>query len=392
MRFRPAASKSQNSTAPLSKSLVSRMAARLLCVTIVAIGNAIAHEFTITPVTLVIAGDGSFQVDVGLDADALALGLPLEADSGLVAERMRELSPAAFDEGVESARDEVKRDVRISFDSTSVPFEVAFPHHGTPAATGADPPTVLGTVARLEGLVPEGTEVVEFRAPIRYKTVSLRILAPTRTEPYAVVLEPGESSPPFPLAEGTTQTQDQSVFITYLELGFTHIIPKGLDHILFVLGLFLLSAKWRPLLYQVTAFTVAHSVTLALSMQGVVSLPERFVETLIALSISWVAIENIATQTLKPWRVALVFCFGLLHGLGFAGVLSELGMPEGRFIGALLSFNLGVELGQLSVVVLAFAVAGRFRHLDGYRRFVVIPCSAVIAAIGLWWSVTRAFQ
>ena len=392
MRFRSAAFESQSNAEPLPESFVARTAARLLCLTIVAIGNAFAHEFTITPVTLVIEGDGGFRVEVGLDADALALGLPLEADSELVAKGMRELSPEAFDEAVESARHEVKRDIRISFDSTSVPFEVNFPHHGTPAATDADPPTVLGTVARLEGLVPEGTSVVEFRAPVRYKTVSLRILAPNSSEPYAVVLQPGESSPAFPLAEGASQAPDQGVFITYLKLGFTHIIPKGLDHILFVLGLFLLSAKWRPLLYQVTAFTVAHSVTLALSMQGVVSLPERFVETLIALSISWVAIENIATQTLKPWRVALVFCFGLLHGLGFAGVLSELGMPEGRFIGALLSFNLGVELGQVSVVILAFAVAGRFRHLDGYRQFVVIPCSAVIAAIGLWWSVTRAFQ
>ena len=391
MRFRPAASKTQNSAEPLSKSFASKMAARLLFVTMAAIGNAFAHEFTITPVTLVIAGDGGFQVEVGLDADALALGLPLEADSELVAEGMRKLSPAEFDGAVESAREEVQRDIRISFDSNAVPFAVDFPHHGTPAATDADPPTVLGTVARLEGLVPEGTSVVEFRAPVRYKTVSLRVLAPNSEEPSAVVLEPGESSPAFPLAGGATQAPDQGVFLAYLNLGFTHIIPKGLDHILFVLGLFLLSAKWRPLLYQVTAFTVAHSVTLALSMQGVVSLPERFVETVIALSISWVAIENIATQTLKPWRVALVFCFGLLHGLGFAGVLSELGMPEGRFIGALLSFNLGVELGQVSVVVLAFAVAGRFRHLDGYRRFVVIPCSAVIAAIGLWWSVTRAF-
>ena len=104
------------------------------------------------------------------------------------------------------------------------------------------------------------------------------------------------------------------------------------------------------------------------------------------------AVENIATSTLKPWRIALVFCFGLLHGLGFAGVLSELGMPEGRFITALLSFNLGVELGQISVVALAFAIAGRFQHLKGYRRYVVIPCSAAIAAVGCWWSVTRAFQ
>ena len=356
-----------------------------------ALASATAHEFTITPVTVVITGDGAFQADVGLDADALALGLPLEADSELVARGMRELSQEAFAGAVEKARIAVQEDLRIAVDEVAVPFDVAFPHHGTPAATEADPPTVLGTLARLTGRVPEHGTALVFRAPTRYKTVSLQILAPNRPEAYSVLLEPAEPSPAFPLAESSETVSEQGVFLVYLKLGFTHIVPKGLDHILFVLGLFLLSARWRPLLYQVTAFTVAHSVTLALSMQGILTLPARFVETLIALSISWVAVENIATSTLKPWRVALVFCFGLLHGLGFAGVLSELGLPEARFLTALISFNLGVELGQVSVVALAFLLVGRFRHLSGYRRYVVIPCSAAIAAVGAWWSVTRAF-
>ena len=374
------------------RPLSGRSAARWVSVLALAAVKLAAHEFTITPVTIVISGDGSFQADVGLDADALALGLPLEADSEDVALGMSRLSEEAFSAAVETARAAVSSDILILFDAEPVSFDVAFPHHGTAAATEADPPTVLGTVARLSGMVPTGSREVSFRVPLRYKTVSLQVLAPPFPEPYAVLLEPGEASPAVSLVEGGDRPEAQGVFTTYLKLGFTHIVPKGLDHILFVLGLFLLSIHWRPLLYQVTAFTVAHSVTLALSMQGIVSLPERFVETLIALSISWVAVENIATSTLKPWRIALVFCFGLLHGLGFAGVLSELGMPEGRFISALLSFNLGVELGQISVVALAFAIAGRFQHLKGYRRYVVIPCSAAIAAVGCWWSVTRAFQ
>ena len=352
--------------------------------------NTSAHEFTITPVTIVIRGDGGFQAEVGLDADALALGLPLEADSDEVAKGMRELGAGQFEAAVQDARDAVRGDIQIDFDSSRAEFEVQFPHHGTPAATEADPPTVLGALARLTGKIPSDAQELTFRAPIRYKTVSLEIVSPNLETPFNVLLEPGQASPAFPLVDTGEVIPQQSVFVSYLKLGFTHIVPKGLDHILFVLGLFLLSTRWRPLLYQVTAFTVAHSVTLALSMQGVVSLPERFVETLIALSISWVAIENIATSELKPWRIALVFCFGLLHGLGFAGVLSELGMPEGRFLAALLSFNLGVELGQVSVVLMAFAALGRFRHLEGYRRYVIYPCSGAIAATGLWWAVTRA--
>ena len=237
-------------------------------------------------------------------------------------------------------------------------------------------------------MVPTNATSVSFRAPERYKTVSLQILTPQLEEPYTAVMAPGEASAPFYL-DGS-QPASGSTFATYLWLGFTHILPKGLDHILFVLGLFLLSPGWRPLLLQVTAFTAAHSVTLALSMLGLVALPERIVETLIALSISWVAIENMATAKLKPWRLALVLAFGLLHGLGFAGVLRELGTPDQHFLTSLAAFNIGVELGQLTVIAIAFGVTVRFRHLAGYRRYLVLPCCALIALTGIWWAVSRA--
>lgn len=362
----------------------------LLSVWLLLPAGAVAHEFTVTPVAVVLPGDGTFQADVGLDADALALGLALETDSEAVARGMRELPAEEFGGAIERARLAVRRDIRFYFDGILTEFQVSFPHHGTSAAAEADPPTVLGVVARLQGAVPSGAEEVVVQLAERYKEVSLQIVTPGRDEPFAALVEPGAASPACPLAGGSEPGSAPGVFATYLKLGFTHIVPKGADHILFVLGLFLLSARWRPLLYQVTAFTVAHSVTLALSTQGVFTLPGRFVETLIALSISWVALENIATSTLKPWRVAVVFGFGLLHGLGFASVLGELGLPEGRFLAAVLSFNVGVELGQLSVVAAAYAVAGRFRNLEGYRRWVVLPGSMAIAATGMWWAIERA--
>jgi hydrogenase/urease accessory protein HupE len=179
------------------------------------------------------------------------------------------------------------------------------------------------------------------------------------------------------------------VFGRYLRLGFTHIVPFGLDHILFVLALFLLSAKLRPLLIQVTAFTVAHSVTLALSVLGVVSLPSSVVEPLIALSIALVALENLFTDRLHGWRVALVFAFGLLHGLGFAGVLRELGLPRGALANALISFNVGVELGQLAVVAGASLLVSAVWRKEWYRKRVVLPASGLLAAIGLFWFVER---
>lgn len=179
------------------------------------------------------------------------------------------------------------------------------------------------------------------------------------------------------------------VFARYLGLGYTHILPKGMDHILFVLGLFLLSVRLRPILVQVTAFTLAHSLTLGLAMYGLVSLPTRIVEPLIALSIAYVAVENLTTRELTPWRLALVFMFGLLHGLGFAGVLRDLGLPRGEFLTGLLAFNLGVEGGQLTVIGGALAAVAWFRHRPAYRQWIVVPASLAIAAIGLYWTVVR---
>ena len=176
---------------------------------------------------------------------------------------------------------------------------------------------------------------------------------------------------------------------TYLHLGFTHILPKGLDHILFVVGIFLLSTRMKPMLAQVTTFTIAHTITLGLTIYGVLSLPSSVVEPLIALSIAYVAIENIVTSTLTPWRIVLVFAFGLLHGMGFAGVLTELGLPRSEFVPALMSFNLGVEGGQIAVIAAMFLALGWARHQHWYRRLAVVPLSVSIAAVGIYWTVTR---
>lgn len=176
----------------------------------------------------------------------------------------------------------------------------------------------------------------------------------------------------------------------YIVLGFEHIVPLGYDHILFVLGLCLLGTKLRPLLMQVTAFTIAHSITLGLSLTGVISLPAQIVEPLIAVSIAYVAIENVLRPRMTWARVAVVFGFGLVHGMGFAGVLREVGIPADRLWTALLGFNVGVELGQLSVIAGAFALVGAWcRGKEWYRGRVVIPVSACIALFALGLTVQR---
>lgn len=208
---------------------------------------------------------------------------------------------------------------------------------------------------------------------------------------YAGYLTNGATSEPIPRT-GNAAQHWFTAFIDYVALGYEHIVPKGLDHILFVLGLFFFSLKLRPLLKQVTAFTLAHTVTLALATLQIVQIPASIVEPLIAASIVYVAVENIFMERLTRWRTAIVFLFGLLHGLGFASVLGEIGLNNGRFLSNLIGFNVGVELGQLSVIAAAFILigswAGKSKH---YRKRVVIPASALIALVGAYWFIERLF-
>ncbi len=178
----------------------------------------------------------------------------------------------------------------------------------------------------------------------------------------------------------------------YLRLGYKHILPLGFDHILFVLSLFLLSPKLKPVLWQATAFTIAHSVTLGLAMYHVIAIPSGIVEPLIALSIMYVALENIISPRLKPGRIGVVFLFGLVHGMGFAGALGQLGLPQNAYLLSLIMFNAGVELGQLTVILLAwFFLARQFGQQPYYRKRIVVPLSIVIVAVAGFWTVQRLF-
>ena len=178
--------------------------------------------------------------------------------------------------------------------------------------------------------------------------------------------------------------------ITYFQLGFTHVIPLGFDHILFILTLFFLSSNIKTMLFQCSVFTLAHSLSLALAASGLIIPNASIVEPLIALSILFTAIENIVHNKLNPWRLVLIFGFGLIHGLGFAKALNEIGIPKNQFFTSLLSFNLGVEMGQISVIVTAyFLISRRFSKKIWYKERVVYPISSVIACIALYWVIER---
>ena len=182
----------------------------------------------------------------------------------------------------------------------------------------------------------------------------------------------------------------------YITIGIGHILPGGADHILFVLAIFLASTRVAALIWQISAFTVAHTVTLGLAAAGVITPSPAIVEPLIAFTIAFVAIENLIFKDMTRWRPAVVFGFGLIHGLGFAGFFGELGLPPGQFWSALIGFNIGVEIGQLSVIAAAVLLGIMLRRwLDDpegsarYRVYVARPASLLIGLTGLWWGVTR---
>ena len=183
----------------------------------------------------------------------------------------------------------------------------------------------------------------------------------------------------------------RSTFYSFTRQGFVHVLPLGLDHILFVLGLFFLSRKWRPILYQVSVFTVAHTITLGLATLELISAPGHVVEPIIAASIAVVAIENILFPNYRHSRLFIVFFFGLIHGLGFAGALSAFDLDPTSLVIGLLGFNVGVEFGQLAVIAIVFVLTFWLKDEATYRKFAVVPCSILIACMGIYWTIERIF-
>lgn len=323
---------------------------------------AFAHELGALSVTIMIDGAGTARVDATIDTEHL----PPSAKP----------FPAA----------EFIRDSAILADGVALPITLV----QQPSTTNAAGAEFLHFSA--ETSLPSGTREIQWRQPIALGQYLLRLHHAGSAEPVTQWIEGRAAGGPIDLARAAEPPPLEATIAQYLWLGFTHIVPHGVDHMLFVFALFLLSPSPRALLAQVTAFTLAHSLTLALAMKGIATVPASIVEPLIALSIAWMALENVFTKKCRPTRTALVFGFGLLHGLGFAGVLSELGIPDGQFIPALASFNVGVEAGQLAIVLLAYiGLARPWGHRLWYRGRVVIPASLLIAAVGGYWTIERAF-
>ena len=349
-----------------------------------------AHEVRPSVADVVIK-DGKVRIDVDVTLEAFVANVDLEGlqDTDTAAnaadyDRLRGLDPKALEKAFRTAWPGLRADMFIEAGGQRIPPTLVSVLIDPVGNTALPRDSRITLEAVVEGPVSIGW------AP-RFGDLILRQQGVSEAEAYTGLLSGGEMSPLLTPAggerEGTAET-----LIRYVGVGFDHIIPKGLDHILFVLGLFFLAPRLGPLIWQISAFTLAHTVTLALGALGWVTVPGTIVEPLIAASIVFVAVENILTEGLHRWRPVLVFGFGLLHGLGFASVLGEFGLPDGQFIPALIGFNVGVEIGQIAVIAVAFLAVGLwFRNRPWYRQRISIPASGIIAAVGIFWVVERVF-
>jgi len=352
---------------------------------------AAAHEVAPAIADMRLAG-GALEFEVRLNLEPLLAGVDLAAvtDTNLSPQAaqydaLRALAPGLLEERFRAFWPTMAKGIHIKAQGLDLPIELT----EVSVLPNKDLSIVRPATLRFRVKWPAAATTVDLGWAPEFGPLVVRQLGVE--SPYDGYLEKGATTGPVKVGGGD-QASALQTFVHYIPIGFDHIVPKGLDHILFVLGLFFMSTRMGPLLWQISAFTVAHTITLALASLGYVSIPAQIVEPLIAASIVVVAIENIYSQKLSRWRIAVVFGFGLLHGLGFASVLAEFGLPANAFFSALIGFNVGVELGQLAVIATAFMLTAHwFGDKPWYRRRIATPASVLIAAIGAWWFVERVF-
>lgn len=354
-----------------------------------AAGRTPAHEIQPSIADVLVTED-SVDIAIRLTLEAPVAGVDLaglantdDAENAAAYDRLRGLSPDALEEELRRAWPLLASRIVLETGGERL----------RPELQGVDIPPV-GNIAlprysllRLSAALPPGDDPVVFGWASSLGALVVREQGVA--EGYTGYLTGGALSDPIPRGGGDAAGA-LATFAAYVGIGFQHIVPLGLDHVLFVLGLFFLSLRLGPLLWQVSAFTLAHTVTLALGALGLVTVPAAVVEPLIAASIVYVAVENIFARGLSPWRTVVVFLFGLMHGLGFAAVLGDIGLEPARFVTGLIGFNLGVELGQLAILAAAFLGLGVwFGARPWYTARIAHPASAAIAVVGAWWFIER---
>ena len=362
--------------------------------------TAAAHELRPSVIDLNVAGD-VLDVEIRVNLEALIARIPPEHTSTETAPQVKTYAQLRALDAVELRKrfgdfsEELLSGIDIAFDGQRAQPSI----NRIDLIDAGDTRIARDSVVVLVVPIPEGSQALVWSWADAFGPAIVRKGVASDPDSYTTLLSGGASSDALSLFEGASMGEGHSgqsarggflsTLVDYIRYGFVHIVPLGLDHILFVVGLFLLSPRVKPLVLQVSSFTFAHSLTLGLGVLGVLSVSPALVEPLIALSIVLVGVENMVSRSVSWRRMIMVFAFGLLHGLGFAGVLGDVGLAPGTFATSLLGFNIGVELGQLFVLLVCYLIVFKWRKRSWYRNRIVRPGSLVIAGIGAFWFLER---
>lgn len=348
-------------------------------------------------VEISVYAEGHYRIELRASIEAMMTGInskfknTKDAPSSEQYDELRALQSAQLREKFSQFESVLTREIQLKFDQQAIKLQITNVKIPEPGYQKVP----RNSLIVLEGKIDREVKNLSWYYPERFSDNAVRVRqVDNENEKWHWSswqwIRNDQVSKTFSLEEVFTAPPLLDVIADYITAGFDHIIPKGLDHILFILGIFLLSTRLKPLALQATMFTLAHSITLSLSIFNVISLPASIVEPLIALSIAYIGIENIFAHKLKTSRLALVFIFGLLHGMGFASVLAEFGLPGSSYATALISFNLGVELAQLAILVGGyFCITYWFKNKEDFHNYVTLPGSVMIGLTGLYWTWDR---
>jgi len=348
-------------------------------------------------VEISVYADGHYRIELRASIEAMMTGInsqyknTRDAPNSEYYDELRVLQSAQLVEKFNPFKAELSQAIQLKFDNKPVALKITDVQIPVPGYTKVP----RNSLIIFEGPIDKQVKELAWYYPSRFSDNAVRVRQIDQVNEKWhwsswQWLRKDQASKAFSLEEVFSEPPLTEVISEYTLAGFDHIIPKGLDHILFILGIFLLSTRLKTLAMQATMFTLAHSITLSLSMFNVISLPASIIEPLIALSIAYLGIENIFAHKLKTSRLALVFGFGLLHGMGFASVLAEFGMPESAYATALISFNVGVEIGQLMILTSAFfGITYWFKNKQHFHNYITIPGSVMIGITGLYWTWDR---
>jgi hypothetical protein len=355
----------------------------LVLASAVSIGSSVpveAHEPGTTRVIANFTADRTYTIELTTDAPTLLARLE-------VARKQPRSSPATiadYRRGFAALCDEIGRHLDASFDGT--PVLVAPTCTVDDAVTGPEPSLAsLGVTVRFDGPIPAGASHFTWQYELTYATYALTIVSSDGSADETLWLEGGQVSPVALLDRLAVPIAHAVVAGRSFRLGFTRFLPNGLGQVLFVLGMVLLNRRPSSILWQVGAFTFAHSIALALTRYGLLSLSSSVVQPLIVLSVIYLACDNLVSPELRLSRIMLICLFGLIHGIALADALGPGTLIRSPLPGDLFWFNVGIEAAQLALIVGTCVVVGGWSQRERHRQLVVVPASALMALIGLMW-------